>query len=197
MPRLTSKQLEFINQYFLCNMNGTEAVIQAGYKVKNRQTAASIASENLRKSHIREAIDLRLQENTLSANQVLQILSQQALGDIRYVVNKYGEPDFKLAIKNNATQTIKRWKRRKVITEQTTVEEYDIELHDPQAAAVQLGRYYKLFTDRVEVTDWQTEAVMAIRSGEVDYVELVEEFGDDLATQLFQQAGVPVMEATG
>lgn len=197
MPRLTSKQLEFINQYFLCNMNGTEAVIQAGYKVKNRQTAASIASENLRKSHIREAIDLRLQENTLSANQVLQVLSQQALGDIRYVVNKYGEPDFKLAIKNNATQTIKRWKRRKVITEGTTVEEYDIELHDPQAAAVQLGRYYKLFTDKVEITDWQTEAVMAIRSGEVDYVELVEEFGDDLATQLFQQAGVPVMEATG
>lgn len=154
---LTNLQKEFINQYFLCNMNGTEAVIQAGYKVKNRQTAAAIASENLRKSRVRGEIDKRLDENTLRANQVLQILTQQALGDVRHVLNKYGEPDFKLALANNATHTIKRWKKRKVITEETTVEEYDIELHDPQSAAVTLGKYHKLFTDRVEVVDWRSE----------------------------------------
>ena len=195
MATLTDKQAEFINQYFLCNMNGTEAVIQAGYKVKNRQTAASIASENLRKTHVRDEIDKRLEENTLSANQVLHILSQQALGDIRYVLNKHGEPDIRVAINNGVTATIKKWRRRKVTTEQTSIEEIDIELHDPQSAAVQLGRYYKLFTDRVEVTDWQSEAVMSIRSGEVQYAELAEEFGDDLATQLFRQAGVPVSVA--
>ncbi len=196
MPRLTNRQIAFINQYFLCGMNGTEAVIKAGYKVKNRQTAAAIASENLRKSHVRDEIDKRLQENTLSANQVLHILSTHALGDIRYILNKDGEPDLRIAKRNRATSTIKRWKTRKTIIDTenkvTTIIESDIELHDPQAAAVQLGRYYKLFTDRVEIMDWQVEAVQAIRSGEVDYESLATEFGNDLATQLFQQAGIPV-----
>lgn len=193
MARLTNKQKEFINQYFLCNMNGTQAVIEAGYKVKNRQTAASIASENLRKPHVREAIDKRLEENTLSANQVLHILSKQALGDMRYVMDG-DEPSMTAAIKNNASATIKKYKKRKVITENTTVIDIEVELHDPQAAAVQLGRFYRLFTDKVEITDWQTEAVMAIRAGEIDYPALEEEFGRDLATELFQTAGVPVAE---
>jgi Phage terminase, small subunit len=192
MARLTDKQFEFINQYFLCGMNGTEAVIQAGYKVKNRQTAAAISSENLRKSHVREAIDKRLQESTLSANQVLHILSVHALGDMRYVLDEDGVPDMNVARRNGVTNTVKKMRHRTVITEHTTIHEIEVELHDPQAAAVQLGRYYKLFTDRVEVMDWQTEAVLAIRSGEVDYEALVAEFGHDLATQLFQQAGVPV-----
>ncbi len=192
MPRLTDKQTEFVNQYFLCNMNGTEAVIQAGYKVKNRQTAAAMASENLRKPHVRDEIDKRLKENTLSANHVLHILSQHALGDIRYVLDADGVPDIEAAKRNGATANIKKWRHRKVVTEHSTTYEIEVELHDPQAAAVQLGRYYKLFTDRVEVMDWQTEAVQAIRSGEVDYESLATEFGNDLAAQLFQQAGVPV-----
>lgn len=192
MAKLTPKQQEFINQYFLCGMNGTEAVIQAGYKTATRQSAAAIASENLRKPHVREEIDKRLEENTLRANQVLHILTRQALGDLRYVLDGYGNPSFKKAIENGATHTIKRWKKRRIVTEQQTIEEYDIELHDPQAAAVQLGRYYKLFTDRVEVMDWQSEAVQAIRAGEVLYPELAKEFGDDLATQLFREAGIAV-----
>lgn len=194
MARLTDKQLEFINQYFLCNMNGTEAVIQAGYKVKNRQTAAAIASENLRKTHVRDEIDKRLQENTLSANQVLHILTKHALGDIRYVLNEDGEPDMRTAMLNGVSPTIKKWKRRRVITEQTTIIETEIELHDPQAAAVQLGRYFKLFTDKVEVNDWRMDAVMSIRSGELEFVDLAEELGHDLATELFQQAGIAVVK---
>lgn len=195
MARLTDKQRAFIDQYFLCGMNATQATIEAGYQVKNRQTAAAIGSENLRKPHVRAEIDKRLEENTLRANQVLHILSQQALGDIRYVLNESGQPDIKQAIQNNATNTIKRWRRRKVVNDSGTIEEIDIELHDPQAAAVHLGRYYRLFTDRVEIADWQSEAVMAIRAGEIGYPEMVKEFGDDLATQLFQQAGITVETA--
>ena len=192
MPRLTNKQREFINQYFLCNMNGTEAVIQAGYQCKNRQTAAAIASENLRKTHVREAIEKRLEENTISANQVLHILSVQALGDIRYVMSGE-EPSIRTALENNATATIKKWKKRRVVTEKTTITEVEIELHDPQAAAVQLGRYYKLFTDKIVVDDWRMDAVLSIRRGELEFVDLAEELGHDLATELFQQAGVPVV----
>ena len=166
------------------------------YDCKNRQTAASIASENLRKPHVRAKIDERLEENTLAANQVLYILTQHALGDIRRVLNESGEPDFKKAIENHATHTIKRWKKRTIETKETTVEEFDIELHDPQAAAVQLGRAYKLFTDKVEVMDWRTDAIMAIRSGDVEYDDIAEVFDDDLAAELFREAGVPVA-ATG
>jgi len=196
MAQLTDKQRAFIDQYFLCNMNGTEAVIQAGYKAKNRQTAASMASENLRKTHVRAEIEKRLEENTLSANQVLHLLTQQALGDIRHVLDGNGVPNIKVALANSATNLIKRWKKKKVVSDNFSSEEYEVELHDPQAAAVQLGRYHKLFTDKIEITDWETDAVLAIRSGEIEYPELAEEFGDDLATQLFRRAGVPVA-ATG
>jgi hypothetical protein len=157
MAKLTNLQQAFIDQYFLCNMNGTEAVIQAGYAVKNRQTAAAIASENLRKPHIRAEIDRRLEENTISANHVLYILTQHALGDVRHVIDKNGIPSMSMAIKNNATHMIKRWKRKKTTSEHSTTEEYEVELHDPQAAAVHLGRHYKLFTDKFEVTDWRAE----------------------------------------
>lgn len=196
MANLTDLQREFVNQYFLCNMNGTEAAIQAGYKVANRQTAASIASENLRKPHVREEIDKRLEENTISANQVLYILTQHALGDISRVLDINGKPDIKTAIKNHATHTIKTWQWRNVISGDTSIKEAKVELHDPQAAAVQLGRYYKLFTDKVEITDWRTDALMAIRSGELEYADIAEEFDDDLATELFREAGVPVASAS-
>lgn len=179
MARLTDKQTEFINQYFLCNMNGTEAVIEAGYAVKNRQTASAIASENLRKSHIRAEIDRRLDENTLRANQVLQVLSQQALGDIRYVLNEAGNPSLERAIENGATATIKKWKKRRVTTEQTTIEEIEIELHDPQSAAVQLGRYHKLFTDKVQLVDWRSE----LKESGIDDAEIFNQLVAAIANQ--------------
>jgi phage terminase small subunit len=51
-PRLTPKQLRFV-QEFLVDMNATQAAIRAGYSPK---TAYSIASENLRKPEVIQAL---------------------------------------------------------------------------------------------------------------------------------------------
>lgn len=45
---------------------------------------------------------------------------------------------------------------------------------------------------RMQHEDWRSRAIEYIRAGEIDYNILVEEFDEDLATQLFKQAGVPI-----
>lgn len=56
----TLKQERFARAYVL-EANGAEAAIQAGYKVKSRQSAAVVASDNLTKPKVQRAIaDWRL-----------------------------------------------------------------------------------------------------------------------------------------
>lgn len=61
--KLTFKQRLFCRYYLETFGNGTEAVIKAGYKVKeNRKSAACIASENLKKPKISQHINLSLKQ---------------------------------------------------------------------------------------------------------------------------------------
>ena len=53
---LTPKQQRFIDEYFVCGMNATEAAKRAGYSEK---TAAVIGCENLTKPKIRAVIEER------------------------------------------------------------------------------------------------------------------------------------------
>lgn len=50
------------------------------------------------------------------------------------------------------------------------------------------------FVERREVAveDWRSQAINGIRDGEIDYDALVESFDEDLATELFRTAGVPI-----
>ena len=59
------KQKQFVKEYIETNGNGTEAAMRV-YNVKNRNTAHAIASENLQKPTIREAIDEVLRTKGLS-----------------------------------------------------------------------------------------------------------------------------------
>lgn len=60
MKKLTTKQKRF-SEFF--DGNGVQACRDAGYK-GNDQTLAVVAKENLRKPHIRAAIDAREQKKT-------------------------------------------------------------------------------------------------------------------------------------
>jgi hypothetical protein len=68
----------------------------------------------------------------------------------------------------------------------------EIELHDPQAALVHLGRHYALFKDRIQVEDWRTEIIQLLREGKVSPEQVMNELGKDLATELFISAGVSI-----
>lgn len=84
---LTQLQENFVNAYLGdADYNGTEAVMLAGYDVKDRNTAAVIASENLRKPKIRDIIRARLRENAMTADEALMRLGRQARADVGTIV---------------------------------------------------------------------------------------------------------------
>lgn len=71
---LNTKQRRFIAEY-LIDSNGTQAAIRAGY---SKKTAAEIAYELLRKPQIRAAIEKPLMRREMSAEQVIEELSDIA-----------------------------------------------------------------------------------------------------------------------
>lgn len=206
MAKLTNLQKEFINQYFICGRNATQAVIDAGYKInepdssKGRATAAAIGYENLRKPQIREQVEARLKEHAMSANEVIARLSDFARGDLTFLLNADGEPDLAKAKSYGVTHLIKEYEIETTryvdpdnIEIAKIVTKSKLKIHDALSALVHLGRYHKLFTDKVELTDWRVDAIRDIRAGLIPYEDVEEELGTDLATELFRSAGIPVM----
>lgn len=195
MAKITNLQKEFINQYFMCGRNATEAVIQAGYKIKapdtkaGRATAAAIGYENLRKPHIRAVIDERLEQYAMPANEVLARLSDHANASVAdfWDMSK-GTP--KLDLKKAETRGVLHLVSKLEIIPTEHGSHVKLELHNAQSALVQLGRYHKLFTDKVEMVTWEDEALRDIRAGLVSYADVSDNLGDELARQLFQKAGV-------
>jgi len=147
---LNDKQRAFVEHYLAC-WNGAEAARRAGYSVK---TAREQASDLLTKPNIKAAIAQRIAELKMSADEVLLRLADHARGSIEHFMD--GQDEFSLAEarKQGKMHLVKKLKRTKrtehrkdgdpVVT--TTTE---VELHDPQAALVQLGRANALFTDKV------------------------------------------------
>lgn len=137
---LTDKQRAFVSQYLIC-WNASEAARRAGYSVKS---AYSIGSENLTKPNIRQAIDERLNEYRLSADEVIARLSVQATADMSDFLAVSGRGiriDLKRAAELGKLGAIRKYTK--------TEKGFSIELVDSQAALVQLGRHYALFTDNI------------------------------------------------
>lgn len=146
MPKpkeLTPKQSLFIAYYVgESNHNATDAARRAGYK-GNPNTLKQVGAENLAKPYIREAIDKILTERCLSATQVLDLLNDQARGIGEYLkVDEHGElsVDLKTLLAAGKGHLIKGVK--------TTKFGQEVEFYDAQAALGQMGRHYKLFSDK-------------------------------------------------
>src|SRR5574338_427563 len=150
---LTTKQQAFVEAYLANGFNATKAAIEAGYSEK---TARFIAAENLSKPNIRHYVDQRLKQYAMGANEVLARLSDHARGDLGEFLG-LDEQDIR---EHPKSWLIKRYKktvtRRGRSDNPIETEVVEIELHDPQAALVHLGRYHKLFVDRVQNDDWRT-----------------------------------------
>lgn len=147
---LSPKQQAFIEHY-LTSWNATQAAIAAGYSQK---TARAIGSENLTKPDIQAAIQTRLAALKMSADEVVTRLTEHARGSLAPFLDidaagalrgfdlGDGKPLHLLRKASVITRTMKG------TTEKTIM----IELHDPQAALVHLGKHYKLFTDNVALS---------------------------------------------
>lgn len=156
LVKFTGKQQAFIDAYFACNFNATEAARRAGY-AGDDATLRSLASENLTKDNIREAIDARMRAMRMGADEVLARLSFIANGSFEDFLDPDSMSlDLKKAKKAEKLGLIKRIKITTVVTSHadrdTQTETIEFELHDPVRAMELLGKHHKLFTERQEIS---------------------------------------------
>jgi phage terminase small subunit len=166
MGGLTGKQQAFINAYLSNGFNATEAAREAGYE-GNDITLASVGYENLRKPQIDAEVKARFNEATMSANEVLYRLSEIASGKVTDLVNDDGNFDLKLAKQRKKEHLLKKLKikrrskrvesfaegeedQREVIETLLVDEDVEFETYSAHEALRDLGKFHKLFADRIE-----------------------------------------------
>lgn len=186
---LTLKQKAFAEAYVTNGGIGVRAAKTARYDSEDYNTLAAIASENLKNPKVRRYIDQIMRESAMSADEVLFQLSEIARGDMRGFIGRSLEelrahPKGFLIKKVELTTTYDEEGNRE--------DKMKLELYNRADALVQLGRYHKLFTDRVELVDWRDELIPLVRQGTITFEGAVKDIGIDLATQLFESAGVAV-----
>lgn len=147
---LSTKQIAFVEHY-LTHWNATKAAILAGY---SKRSARSIGSENLTKPDIQEAIAARLVELKMGADEILTRLTEHARGSIAPFMRR--SPDGTLHGFDLGDDSPLHLLHKVSLTKRTikdlTEEKITLELYDAQAALALLGKYHKLFTDKVEHT---------------------------------------------
>lgn len=150
MASLTGKQQAFVDAYITCGFNATEAARRAGYSGDDTAMRV-VGARNIANVNVRAEIDRLLSERLMSRDEVLARLAEHAGVTLDDFVDEAGDIDLErartrgkmhLAKKYTRTETVSKFGMREVRAQ--------IELHDPQSALVQLGRYYKLFTDKIE-----------------------------------------------
>lgn len=152
--RLTGKQKRFADFYVgECSLNATRSAEKAGYR-GSYGTLSQIGSENLRKPDIRKYIDDRLSKITATPSEILATLTRHMKGSLSDVLDEAGDFDLQDAKDRGVDGLIKKLKVTKKYdpVSKETETSYEYQIHDPQAAAVHLGKVHKLFADRVELT---------------------------------------------
>lgn len=185
---LQPKHLLFAMKYVEL-LNETKAAIAAGYSEK---TAYSQGSRLLKNVEVRAEIERLMTETAMGKNEVLYRLSQIARADIDDVMTIQGNlpfVDIQRAQELAKTGLIKKIKVGK--------QGIEFELHDKMRALEMLGKYYALFTDKVQVEDWRSQAIADIKAGKISYEALKEAFDTETAAELYQASGLPIPPSEG
>ena len=144
--RLTPKQRRFLEAYLgEAGWNAAKAARIAGYP---ERTARSIGCENLTKPDIRAAIDERLAEAAMTANEVLGRLADQARGSVEDFAQITEDGSWRIDLKKAEELGKLHLLHELGFTEHGP----KIKLYDAQTALAKLGTHYKLFTERRELT---------------------------------------------
>ncbi len=221
MNRLTDKQAAFIDHYLMC-LNATEAAARACYQGNRNTLAAvgreNLRKPKIREEIDRRLRERTMKADEVLYRLDQQATAN--IGDFFKIVEEwtfYPLPTYDILDAERVIDTsdpdkpeerITYLVRRVAIDAEKLVDPryshllhkvsdtarggLTIELYNKQNALVHLGKHYALFTDRVKHEDWRTEAIRFIRDGSLPYGVLANELGDDLATELFTRAGVPI-----
>lgn len=161
--KVKTKHKRFIDEYFKHNMNATEAYLVVYTRCK-RDSARANGSKLLAMDNIQAEISRRLTIQAMGAEEVLARLANIARAStfpfIRistdgFVYFDFSNPEAKeylYLIKKIKTKRSRRVEGNGHSAEEWEDEWVEVELHDAQSALEKIGRYHKLFADRVEVT---------------------------------------------
>lgn len=159
----TDVEWALINAYFDSNMNQTRAYLKVFPETKY-DSARVDASKFFAKANIRAEIKYRLDQDAMSAEEVLKRLGDMArashapfikISADGFIYFDFSHPD---AEKNlHLIKKIKTKRERKIEGSGDTAEEWEgewmeVELHDAAAALVNLGRVHAMFTDNTKIT---------------------------------------------
>lgn len=146
---LSNKRQKFVDEYLKC-WNQSEAARRAGYS-----HPWEMGHRLMKVEEISQAISARIEENAMSADEVLKRLGDIARGDLGDFLS-IGGMSFDLSLKQaqelGITHLIKKVTQTTRINLKDDEETHtiNIELHDSLAALQLLGKHHKLFTERVE-----------------------------------------------
>jgi len=135
---LSSKQQIWLDAY-LQTWNATEAARRAGY-AHPRQEGARLLSNAV----MQEEIKSRLAEMTMTADEVLVRLGEQARADYADYINEVGSVDLAGMKRDDKMHLVKGVKPSKY--------GLVVEFYDAHSALVQIGKHHKLFTDGVDIS---------------------------------------------
>lgn len=149
------KHQAFVDNYFLGNFNATRAYMET-YGVENERAAAASASKLLTIPNIAQEIKTRFQARAMSADEVIDRLSQIGRGDIGDYIDDYGAIDIGAARKAKKTHLLKKVKQRTIRkmegTEDIEIHDVEFETYSSHEALKDLGKLHSLFVDRKDIT---------------------------------------------
>lgn len=154
---LTDKDLRFIDHYFMCGYNATQAYMSIHPKCKITSARAE-GWKTLVKPHIREEINrretLKRSEHKLTVAHVENLLRDFAEVDVLDIFTEQGDlkplseipPSARRAIASIEVEEV--WSGRGAEATSHLVKK--VKLVDKRGAAELLGKWKKMFTDKVE-----------------------------------------------
>lgn len=121
--KLTAKQSLFVKEY-LVDLNGTQAAIRAGYGEK---TARIVASENLTKPYIQEAIQKQIKKR----EEKTELNAEWVLKKLETIANRCMQEE-------------------EVMSKDGPTGEFKFDSSGANKAIELIGKHLKMFTDKIE-----------------------------------------------
>lgn len=159
---LSKKEEAFVNEYFLCNMKGTEAARRLGSKQPRLYAHRMITNAN-----VSAEINRHLKERQLSAEEVLARISDLAASDIVDFADVRTISDLKKDEYKGKTHVIKKFKSK--ITRDALgrqIEEVELELYGADGLLDKMARYHGLYNDKIEIS-WRDKLPPDVDADEV------------------------------
>jgi phage terminase small subunit len=136
---LNDQQKLFVAYYVQC-WNATKAAKLAGYSEKS---AHAQGHDLLKHPEIQAEVQAYLNNACMGANEVLMRLSAHATADVTEFIG-LSEEELKT---HPRSWLLKKYKK----INDGGKERIEVEVHDPQAALIHIGKHHRVFVDRAEI----------------------------------------------